>query len=132
MDFQIISSLYAPRIVPWASHLASFPTLLLLVFFFPSCGIVFQRINCCHLTLSLTHYFQIVVLFFFPPAAHRVLWPLLKWCQQQQGKQTPICTIKDFKGREALTVFIYFFIFSPERMFLFSICSPLKHFPVFL
>lgn len=61
----MISSLYAPRIVPWASHLASFPTLLLLVFFSPSCGIVFQRINYCHLTLSLTHYFQIVLLFFF-------------------------------------------------------------------
>lgn len=127
----MISSLYAPRIVPWASHLASFPTLLLLVFFSPPVEFDFKE-----LITVILHYLWLITsrlfYYFFSPATHRVLWPLLKWIQQQQGKQTPICTIKDFKDRKALMVFIHFFILAPERMFLFSVHSLLKHFPVFL
>lgn len=130
MDFQTISSLHAPRIVPWGSHLASFPTLLLLVFFSPPVEFYFKE-----LITVILHYPWLITsrlfYYFFFPATHRVFWLLLKWSQQQQGKQTPICTIKEFKVRKALRVFIHFFILCPERIFLFSVCSLLKHFPVF-
>lgn len=61
-----------------------------------------------------------------------VLWPSLKWSRQQQGKQSPVYAIKDFKDRKALPVFIYVFILSPERTSLFSVYSLFQHFPVFL
>lgn len=37
------------------------------LFSFPSCGILFRRINYCRLALSLTHYFQMVLFIFFSP-----------------------------------------------------------------
>lgn len=101
-------------------------------FLSPSCGMLFKRINYCHLTLSLTHYFQMLLLLFFSQLHIEVLWPSLNWSQQQQSKQSPIYAIKDFKDRKALPVFIRYFILSPERMFLFSVHFLFQHFPVFL
>lgn len=41
-------------------------------FLSPSCGILLQRINYCHIIFSLTHYFQMVLLLiFFSSATHR-------------------------------------------------------------
>ena len=89
------------------------------------------------LTTVILHYPWLIssrwfYYYFFSQLHTEMLWPSLKWSWQQQGKQSPIYAITDFKDRKALQVFIHFFILSPERMFLFSVCSVFQHFPVFL
>lgn len=100
--------------------------------FLTPCGILFLRINYCHLTLFLTHYFQMVLLLFFAQLHTKMLWPSLNWSQQQQGKQSPIYAIKDFKDRKVFPFFIQFLISSPETMYHFSAHHLFHHFPVFL
>lgn len=98
-------------------------------FLSPFCGILFLRINYCRLTLSLSHYFQMVLLFFFSPATQR--------CCGRNGAgisrvNSHPSMQPDFKHRKALPGFIQFVCLSPDRMILFPTRSLFQQFPVFL
>lgn len=91
------------KFVRFQNHPLGFPAGIIpnspsACFLSPSCGILLQRINYCHLIFSLTHYFQMVLLLIFFPQLHtEVLWPSLKWSWQQQVNSHPFMQSKTLK-----------------------------------